>query len=687
MGRNGKRPTGSSSAGSKGKAGGKNSNRGQGRKGFQSGRYEQSSGPHYSRKGSVQGGQKGNPKGSSYGQGSQGSVRNGAHEEGAGHYSGVFGRKTEERQGRMSSERPEEGQSRMSGGRSEEGQGRMSGGRPEERQGRMSGGMPDERRGGMPGGRHRHGGGHRVPLILGIAIVIVAVVLLVLFFAADLFAGLWNTDAGDATGESGTTTEEQETEEEIATEGLANVTDQAQITQYFTYGTSLCLDGTVELVGDLESLSDLDLVLRVTDDETLADTYAYDTVYTISEETITFSSYNYINEGIDLDAIGEGNYYLLLRAEYSDGTNEYYTFEDNSQEDEEVCYYTVTKDASNNCVEIGFTTVDQWSCLQMDVAQSELPDDVYDIVIDPGHGGTDVGATNGSYYESDLMLEYGLALAEALEEAGYKVALTRDGTEDADADMAYDMYDSDGRVNIACATSAKYCLSLHLNSNEQFVTGGVQCYISCRASDIFASSLVENIVNTVGTTYSSMETYYVSEGVYARPYTESEIDEANLEAQQSGYDPYDLTTDTDYYFMIRELGGIATNAYVDGRNTDYGANQYCDSIQGIESYVLELGFLSVESDLMSILYNQDAYIQAIVESFTQLQEEEDEETTTDKEGSADEDLATNEETNLTADEDVTTGEDLGADGDVATEEELAPGEEGVGQGQEIGTVY
>ena len=66
--------------------------------------------------------------------------------------------------------------------------------------------------------------------------------------------------------------------------------------------------------------------------------------------------------------------------------------------------------------------------------------------------------------------------------------------------------------------------------------------------------------------------------------------------------------------MIRELGGICTNAFVDGRNTDYGANKYINSNIGLEAYLLELGYINFDKDLDNILENQDLYVQAIVKS-------------------------------------------------------------------------
>ena len=52
------------------------------------------------------------------------------------------------------------------------------------------------------------------------------------------------------------------------------------------------------------------------------------------------------------------------------------------------------------------------------------------VVIDPGHGGLDNGASVGNIYESDLNLKISFALKEELENRGAKVYMTR--TDDQD---------------------------------------------------------------------------------------------------------------------------------------------------------------------------------------------------------------------------------------------------------------
>ena len=66
--------------------------------------------------------------------------------------------------------------------------------------------------------------------------------------------------------------------------------------------------------------------------------------------------------------------------------------------------------------------------------------------------------------------------------------------------------------------------------------------------------------------------------------------------------------------MIREIGGIATGAYVNGTNQSYGENIYRNSNVGVEGYLIELGYMNVDKDLRNILNNEDLYARAIADS-------------------------------------------------------------------------
>ncbi len=69
-----------------------------------------------------------------------------------------------------------------------------------------------------------------------------------------------------------------------------------------------------------------------------------------------------------------------------------------------------------------------------------------------------------------------------------------------------------------------------------------------------------------------------------------------------------------YLFIIREIGGIATGAYVNGSTPNYSANIYRNSNVGVEGYLIELGYMNVDEDLRNVLNNGDKYVQAISDS-------------------------------------------------------------------------
>lgn len=85
------------------------------------------------------------------------------------------------------------------------------------------------------------------------------------------------------------------------------------------------------------------------------------------------------------------------------------------------------------------------------------------ICIDPGHGGTDVGAVRGNRYEKSDNLRMAKAVKSLLEAQGVKVVLTRDN--DANPSLS-------GRCDIANNSKADYFLSIHRNSfGNQTATG------------------------------------------------------------------------------------------------------------------------------------------------------------------------------------------------------------------------
>ena len=382
------------------------------------------------------------------------------------------------------------------------------------------------------------------------------------------------------------------------------------VNKYIVYGTHLNINGRLDtnLIGS--NISEFKIVLKNIEGVEIP----FVINYTIDEKGILFSTSDEINGGIDLEEIIEGKFYILLKVVTSldDVLSSKYYLLNNQTAYENIEYYTITKN-SNNKINI---SSDKYllngilvSYMKLEVSGSKLPNNIYDIVIDPGHGGNDCGAVKGDYTEAEIVLEYSLDLKEKLEALGLKVKLVRD------EDEYIDVYGEEGRGVIPNQVKAKYVFSIHLNSSSYIMnTGGVEIYSPPNSNLNFSKLIADNIVNIAKTTYSPNNLYKIQDGVYVRNFIEEEIIEAKDYASQSGYKAYNITTSTPYMFMIRETGGIATNAYIDGRNTEYGANKYYNSNIGVEGYLLELGFMNCSTDLKNILNNKKLYVSAIATS-------------------------------------------------------------------------
>jgi len=91
------------------------------------------------------------------------------------------------------------------------------------------------------------------------------------------------------------------------------------------------------------------------------------------------------------------------------------------------------------------------------------------IVIDPGHGGRDVGAIGNGIYEKNIVLAISLKLGQALQQMGYVVVYTR--TDDIEVELA-------PRVTLASQVKADVFVSIHANSleNRASQVSGIETY-------------------------------------------------------------------------------------------------------------------------------------------------------------------------------------------------------------------
>ena len=283
---------------------------------------------------------------------------------------------------------------------------------------------------------------------------------------------------------------------------VINKNSLAKVSRYIVYGTHLNLEGSLEIAED--EIADVTVVARKDNEEEIE----INTTYKYEDGKLSFSTLKNINEGLDLETLDISNYYILLKITNDKKDIKYYSMANNTEYVKPIEYYTLTRNNSNNKIDIRFITKDDLSAFALNVSKvHKLPEDTYDVVIDPGHGGNDSGAISGKEEEADIVLECGLKLKKELENLGLKVLITRDGKETEEYDT-YNIYDEDGRVTLANKSKAKILVSLHMNSNESdFVDGGVEVYAAPHLDLSLAKLFADNIVENANTNYSEMQTF------------------------------------------------------------------------------------------------------------------------------------------------------------------------------------
>ncbi len=284
----------------------------------------------------------------------------------------------------------------------------------------------------------------------------------------------------------------------------------ANLTEYVIYGTHLNLKGQIN--DNISEIKSVNLIFRDIDGNTEKMPLKFEE----NEAGVYFYTSNLINDGINLEKIKICKYYLLVEVKYKSFGNKTYSIS-NDTKYENALYYTITRDKSNNKIEIGFDAYKAenkyTNYMFIETKKAKLPKDVYDIVIDAGHR-TELtqGHSICGYKEADLNLEYAKKLKVELEKLGLKIKLTRDGTEDEESLGTSTVYKKDGRINIIGRSKAKYVISIHQNSiNEANSEHGVEVYVAARTNLDYAKLFADNIVKYAKTDYSTLYASYKSE--------------------------------------------------------------------------------------------------------------------------------------------------------------------------------
>ncbi|GGJ26210.1 N-acetylmuramoyl-L-alanine amidase family protein [Deinococcus roseus] len=117
------------------------------------------------------------------------------------------------------------------------------------------------------------------------------------------------------------------------------------------------------------------------------------------------------------------------------------------------------------------------------------------IVLDPGHGGSDPGATGG-VIEKEVTLTIARLVRDYLSQAGALVTLTRDG----DVDLSPNK-DRDLKARAAMGRyPQQYLVSIHVNSDTAGNGAGIETWYYTPQSRLFAEALQARVIETTGHT-------------------------------------------------------------------------------------------------------------------------------------------------------------------------------------------
>ncbi|MCL1949649.1 MAG: N-acetylmuramoyl-L-alanine amidase [Turicibacter sp.] len=305
-------------------------------------------------------------------------------------------------------------------------------------------------------------------------------------------------------------------------------------------------------------------------------------------ETGASGSYGHQNNGgIPLAEVAPGVYYVLL-----DGLP--------------VIWGEVPVDSWHTVSRHGFShrirPKSEHGLLALEVALVEqLPIEVYDLAIDPGHGGMDTGTTGDGFYESHEALKISKYMAKRFEEHGLKVRLTRDGDYDPGLDEEYHYvetpYYDGGRVEQVYRYQAKYLISNHLNAvGGGVMAEGFEIYTSVMTDDSWSASVAEKLAGSGRVARDSLQNEYrVSKGSF----------------KKWSNDFYGAGQQRDYLFMLRETGGVRSGATALGR---YNPASYPSiPLHGAEGMLIEYAYIDnpVEARLWEAQYKE--WAEAVVE--------------------------------------------------------------------------
>ena len=117
----------------------------------------------------------------------------------------------------------------------------------------------------------------------------------------------------------------------------------------------------------------------------------------------------------------------------------------------------------------------------------------YVVVIDPGHGGMDQGASRDGVYEEDINFQVALYLKQLLEANDITVVMTRT----TDVDLANDTSDNrkreDLKQRVSIMDTANVFVSIHMNISDDIRVVGSQVFYGSEQSLVLADMIQDEL--------------------------------------------------------------------------------------------------------------------------------------------------------------------------------------------------
>lgn len=156
------------------------------------------------------------------------------------------------------------------------------------------------------------------------------------------------------------------------------------------------------------------------------------------------------------------------------------------------------------------------------------------ICLDPGHGGSDSGATAFGTKESDLTLKIAQYCKEELAKYDVNVVMTRTTDTRLSEEAAMDLKN---RVEVAKKADASYFISIHINSAANSAAKGAEVYYPNTSGNKNLSSNGQNLAKAIQSQLAALGLY--NRGIKIRNYTDG----------TTSSNPN--SSDQDYYGVIR----------------------------------------------------------------------------------------------------------------------------------------